>query len=239
MNRKTELFAFSVVMGLLVFTMVMWMYMYNNLRELIIEHSKAEVISEVVAEPVRPELISFRYTDKIVEAVPPEMNGFEATDIVTEEEIKEEVPVEIVEEEKTEYFDVPLSEDLQDHIFAECERYGIKPQIVFAMIERESRYRADVIGDNGNSYGLMQIQPKWHKARMNKLGCTNLLNPYQNVSVGIDLLGELVNRGKGMEWALMAYNGGPSYANKKMAAGTVSNYAKGVLTAADQIGFKG
>lgn len=136
--------------------------------------------------------------------------------------------VEEVIEEKT-YFDVPLSEDLQDHIFNLCEEKGIDPAIIISMIYRESRFKENVIGDSGNSYGLMQIQPKWHKARMERLGCTDLLDPYQNVAVGIDLLGELLSSGKGIEWALMAYNGGSGYANKKAANGEISEYAAYIL----------
>lgn len=133
------------------------------------------------------------------------------------------------------YFDVPLSEDLQDHIFKECEKHGIDPAIIVSMIKRESNYRAKVTGDSGQSYGLMQIQLKWHRDRMGKLGVTDLLDPYQNVTVGIDYLAELIDRGKGVEWALMAYNGGPSYANRKVAAGVVSDYAKGVLKFANSL----
>lgn len=127
------------------------------------------------------------------------------------------------------YFDVPLDKDLQDYIFEECETYGIDPAIIIAMIDKESKCKASVIGDNGRSFGLMQIQARWHYDRMARLGVDDLLDPYQNVIVGIDYLAELIGRGKGLEWALMAYNGGPSYANKKAASGVVSNYAQNII----------
>ena len=146
-----------------------------------------------------------------------------------EPRVIEPEPEPVIEEPSVVYFDVPLSEDLQDHIFAECEVRGIDPAVIIAMIERESRFDADAIGDSGRSYGLMQIQPKWHSARMEKLGCDDLLDPYQNVTVGIDLLAELIGRGKGVEWALMAYNGGPSYANRLSEKSIVSDYAASVM----------
>ena len=127
------------------------------------------------------------------------------------------------------YFDVPLSEDLQDYIFELCEERDIDPAIVIGIIERESDFRSKLMGDNGKSYGLMQVMKKWHVKRMARLGVTNLKDPYQNVLVGIDYLDELIDRGNGIEWALMAYNGGPGYANRKMAAGVVTNYARGVM----------
>ena len=127
------------------------------------------------------------------------------------------------------YFDVPLSEDLQDHIFAVCESRGVDPIIVIAMIQKESRYDATAIGDNGNSFGLMQIQPRWHGApystRMERLGVTDLLDPYQNVIVGIDILAELFSMSGSLEWVLMSYNGGYAHANNHIANGTISDYA--------------
>lgn len=127
------------------------------------------------------------------------------------------------------YFNVPLSEDLQDHIFAMCEKKNVDPIIIIAMIYRESSYNPSNMGDNGMSYGLMQIQPKWHQARMDRLGCTDLLDPYQNVTVGIDLFGDFMSLGKGVEWALMAYNDGGAEADRKAAEGIITSYVTRVL----------
>lgn len=133
------------------------------------------------------------------------------------------------------YYDIPLSEDLQSHIFQICENHDIDPIIIIAMIYRESSYREWLVGDGGDSFGLMQIQPKWHTARMNKLGCTNLLDPYQNVLVGIDYFSYLIKSGGSIEWALMAYNGGPSYANRKTAQGVLTEYARTVLQMVEEL----
>ena len=85
----------------------------------------------------------------------------------------------VMVEPEVAYFDVPLSEDLQDHIFSLCEEYVVEPAIVMAMIERESRFKPDVVGDSGRSVGLMQIQKRWHSERMARLGVTDLYDPYQ------------------------------------------------------------
>lgn len=152
-----------------------------------------------------------------------------------------ELVTESVEEEKIEegqavaLYDVPLAEDLQLHIIQLCEERHIEPEIILAMIDQESTFRSDAVGDNGNSLGLMQIQPRWHKERMESLGCDNLLDPYQNVTVGVDILAEHLEKDKGMEWALMAYNGGESYANKMMASYTVSKYVGSVLEKSDKL----
>lgn len=145
-----------------------------------------------------------------------------------------EAPVEVIQEE-TEYFDVPLSEELQEHIFSECEKYNIAPEIVISMIEQESNYEAVAVGDGGNSKGLMQIQSKWHEERMDKLGCTDLLDPFQNVTVGIDYLAELKDRNVELYWVLMAYNGGCQYANTRIKTGNISDYALEVTERAAEL----
>lgn len=129
------------------------------------------------------------------------------------------------------YFDVPLEDELQDYVFDICDEYSIDPELIVSMIFHESNFDSAVIGENdsGYSYGLMQIMPRWNYERMERLGCLDLLNPYQNVRVGVDLLAEYIQKGYGIEWALMAYNGGPSYANRKAAEGVVSAYATRIV----------
>lgn len=153
--------------------------------------------------------------------------------IETEPVETEPIPTEPPEPERA-YYDVPLDRDLQDHIFEVCEDYGIDPAIIVAMIRMESTYNPNCIGDNGNSFGLMQIQPRWHSERMEKLGCTDLLDPYQNVVVGIDYLAELYRHYGSMTYALIAYNGGYSRANDLRAAGESNGYANTVLYWAGQ-----
>ena len=132
-------------------------------------------------------------------------------------------------------YPVPLDDDLQEFIVRECGFQGVDPSIIFAMIDRESDFDIDAVGDRGKSFGLMQIQPRWHQARMDKLGVTDLMNPYQNVTVGVDYLAELLDSGKGIEWALMAYNGGMKYANELKAIGMVSDYAGEILATSERL----
>lgn len=138
-------------------------------------------------------------------------------------------PKPVLPEVEVAYFDVPLSEDLQDHIFKLCDEHNIDPAIVIALIQKESNFDADAISYNGSSFGLMQINEKWHKARMKRVGCTDLFNPHQNVAVGIDLLAELYDMNSSTAWVLMAYNGGCSYANENFAEGIISSYAQSVI----------
>ena len=129
----------------------------------------------------------------------------------------DEVPVVIEHQREDVYatFDVPLDYDLQVYIIQTCEELNIDAAVVMAMIFYESSYDAAAIGDSGESLGLMQIQERWHKERMERLDVTNLLHPYQNVTVGIDYLAELLDKHNGnMEMALIEYNAGQPNAYK-------------------------
>ena len=152
----------------------------------------------------------------------------EETGEVITEQTEKETPIE----ENTEVlpaiplYDVPLDAELQLHIIHTAEEKKIDPAIIIAMAFKESTYRPEAIGDGGNSFGLLQVQPRFHYERMQKLNCTDLLDPYQNVTVAVDYLCELLNRYGGIDKALTAYNRG-SY------SGTITEYAKSVTAMAD------
>ena len=146
-----------------------------------------------------------------------------------EQRVIEYTAKEVPAEEPVMVYDVPLDMDLQHHIIRTCEEHHIDPAVVVAMIWRESRFRADAVGDGGDSLGLMQIQPYWHSGRMERLGCTDLLDPYQNVIVGVDYLAEQLDRYDGdLAAAVTAYNRGHY-------AGEVSDYAESVLDMAAEL----
>lgn len=143
-----------------------------------------------------------------------------------------EIPTEPATEPPAKLYDIPMNADLQNYIARVCEDYGFDPTIIFAMAKRESNYRPNAMGDNGLAYGMLQIHPRWHQARMDKLGVTDLLDPYQNVLVAVDYMAELSNyagRARSIEWVLMAYNGGPDYASEKLSQGIITDYAVFVL----------
>ena len=129
----------------------------------------------------------------------------------------------IQEEEHVVTYPVPLDEELQLFIIGLCEEHHIDPAVVICMIHQESSFNASMVGDSGEAFGLMQVWPKWHSDRMERLGCTDLLDPYQNVTVGIDYYAECLDKYDGDNAkALTAYNQG-SY------KGVVNKHAKAVL----------
>lgn len=159
-----------------------------------------------------------------VTTVPTTEFAVEETTVCTEP-----IPTEEATEPITALYDVPLDYELQLHIISEAVEHDIDPAIIIAMAYKESTYRPGAIGDGGKSLGLLQIQPKWHSKRMKKLGCTDLLDPYQNITVGVDYLAEQINRyGGNLAKGLTAYN-------KGHYAGTVTKYAKTILAHAEKL----
>lgn len=113
---------------------------------------------------------------------------------------------------------VPVAQlETNNHIDKIAKKYGLNPDIVKALIEEESGWVASAEGDNGNSIGLMQIQERWHKERLTRLGITNLYDPEQNVTVGCDILSELLNKYGNYEDALSVYNSGNTEDGKAYA----------------------
>lgn len=124
-------------------------------------------------------------------------------------------------EEKFRYYDhISLEYDLQELLWAACEETGCPYELALAVIFRESTYR-NVNGDNGNSIGYMQVQPRWHQERMERLGVTDLSDPLSNFRVGCDLLTELIEKYGSVESALTCYNTGSpgtsKYADRVLA----------------------
>lgn len=126
-----------------------------------------------------------------------------------------EEPQEDYENEKIEaalfesgYFrsDIPLDGETQAYLRAACEESGVTYELALAVIWKETGYR-NVTGDGGDSVGYMQIQPQWHRKRMNRLGVDDLSDPYGNFRVGCDYLSELLWK-YDTEKALTAYNTG-------------------------------
>ena len=124
--------------------------------------------------------------------------------------------------------DIPLDAEVQRQLWQACEETGITYELALAVIWKETNFR-NITGDGGESFGYMQVQPRWHSDRMDRYGVTDLMDPYGNFLVGCDYLAELAAKDRGIEWMLHAYNGGPAYANDLAKVGKTSQYAKDVL----------
>ena len=107
-----------------------------------------------------------------------------------------------------------ISNEMIDDI---ATRSGVDPNIVKAIIKEESGGNPNAVGDNGESIGLMQIQPKHHKKRMEELGIVSLFDPQENVILGCAILSDLYNKYGNYEDALSVYNSGNTEDGKAYA----------------------
>lgn len=120
-----------------------------------------------------------------------------------------------------------VPEDIQEISEELGQIYSICPEVIQAVGWVESRFQADA--ENGGCVGIMQVAPKWHRERMDRLGVTDLTDVRQNMLVAVDYLAELVEDEEDMEEVLMRYHG-ESRIQEKLDAGKMSAYVDEVLT---------
>lgn len=141
-------------------------------------------------------------------------------------------------ESDKQYYDIPLSKELQDYIFSITEQYSVPAEVVIAIIERESDYRPHVTGLAGEQ-GLMQIHPINHEWLSEELGITDYYDPEQNILAGTYLLSRLFNKYDTATEALMCYNCGETGAKRLWAKGiTETEYTVGILSFIETLEYK-
>ena len=101
-----------------------------------------------------------------------------------------------------------------DEIAAASERYGLDPDLVFAVIRTESSFKPDAVSSAG-AKGLMQIMTptaEWVCWRYNEeYDPSRIFEPEYNIELGCRLLSYLIDHYDGnTEYAVAAYNAGNS-----------------------------
>lgn len=113
-----------------------------------------------------------------------------------------------------------------DNVIRETARkYGVDPMLIKAVVWRESGFRADKVGNDGER-GLMQVTEiaaeDWAKARKIKnFAPPDLFNPKTNLDAGTWYLKQALNRWRAKDdpvpFALAEYNAGRSRVNRWIA----------------------
>ena len=207
-------------------------------------------------------------TEAITEDITALAKETEVTEETTEETAETEAPTTLVEDPNNDvypyslmsidcweeiyeqgwrYYELPSSysqyggmfpEVAQAYLWNLCRDAGVDYYTVLALIEMESGYKCGNTGDSGNSKGLMQIQERWHRERMERLDATDLYNPYDNMRVGVDYLAEIQRRysNSGEHCVLMVYNMGDTVAKSLWDQGCYSTgYSRYILSRAQEI----
>lgn len=128
------------------------------------------------------------------------------------------------------YRDKDIPEEVQIAAEKYSEEYQISAEYLEAVAFYESSYHANAISPDKTCIGLMQIAPRWHKTRMEKLGVTDLYDADQNMHVAADYLAELFEKYEDPQVVAMEYNGDHSW--KK---GKLSNYSNKVMLMTEEL----
>lgn len=110
-----------------------------------------------------------------------------------------------------------LDYDLQMTMQACCEKYGVPYALALAVADVESRFDPDATS-NTNDYGLMQINKVNHGWLLEQ--GIDPMTPAGNIEAGVLFLSDYLTAYGDPEMAIMAYNCGPSGAQKLWASGT-------------------
>lgn len=114
-----------------------------------------------------------------------------------------------------------LSAEIVDICTEVGTEYDICPELLMALIERESSGKANA--ENGSCKGLCQVSEKWHKDRMEKLGVDNIFDPEGNIRLCADYLVELGAEYQDIAIVLGFYHG------EKNPEMKISNYTASIL----------
>lgn len=104
-----------------------------------------------------------------------------------------------------------LSYDLQETMQDCCEEYGVPYALALAIAEVETHFDPDAVSGTGD-YGLMQINSINHEW-LSEIGF-DVMTYDGNIEAGIYIISQHLNKYGKPELALMAYNSGPTGAQK-------------------------
>ena len=148
------------------------------------------------------------------------------------------IPTSIVTDGGFKQYNIGLPVEQQKYAYNLCQQYGVQYELFLAVMYKESGFNSNAVG-GGNSYGLCQIHISNQSNLSRKLGITNLLDPYDNMTAGVYLLANYINSarskvsGDAVEvYGLNAYNmGEDAYYNSCYSQGILNRgYSNSVIS---------
>lgn len=117
-------------------------------------------------------------------------------------------------EKKRPRIDPAIVKPIAKSVLKYSKMYNFPPELVVCVIDRESSFNTVAVS-TADCVGLMQINEKWHKEKLKKLGIKSdqLFHIDNNINIGCMILREYYNGTKSINKALTKYVGGkhPSY----------------------------
>lgn len=195
---------------------IKYMVRYQNNEEI----ERAQISSDVVTQA----------QNKVIEV------GTKIAPIVSRSAIAQSVNAQTADAGFRAY-NIKLPVEQQKFAYNISKKYGIQYELFLAVMSQESGFNAGAVG-GGNSYGLCQIHVSNHASLRSKLGISNFLDPYDNMTAGAYLLAQYfstarkVTGGDTVEvYALNSYNMGEGiYFNNCYSKGIVNRgYSNSVI----------
>lgn len=151
---------------------------------------------------------------------------------VEEEDENEKIEAALLEQGYL-HEEIPLDFDLQCHLITVCEEYGVPQSVALGVIQAESSFTATAA--NGSCYGYMQINSINSEWLSEKIGVTDLTDPYQNIRSGVFILSDLYGKYRDWHKALICYNYGEGGAQEHVFSKgyTTTSYSRTVMEYAD------
>lgn len=124
-----------------------------------------------------------------------------------------------------------IPDDLRPYFDQVGAEFNICPELLEAIAYRESRFTPKA--KNKNHYGIMQVNVKIHRERIEKYGWTadDMYDPYKNITVAADYLHELYEQyGDDNPIVLNIYSGNAKANAAYKENGFLTKYVYAVLT---------
>lgn len=214
------------------------------------EKSKDEKYLEDISEAFPEEVVEAVTKDKdeedniIINTDTPYWDEVIAEELVENKDFWEDIKAVTEEDMGYKFLDILLPQTLQAFTQEQCIDYNVPYELVLALMESESSFRADIGsekvlgGEEGGPryYGYMQLSAD----NCEKAANTYALDPHTpegNIEMAVLMLsGYLEKYDNDWEKAIMAYKGGEGYADSMIAAGKTSNAAINVTNRACHYG---
>lgn len=191
--------------------------MWTTESESIIQWKEPDVSVEPIA-PVQPEV-------KLPQI---ETETAENETIITETETE----ITEIETEWTSLSYIPVY--MQKLCFEIGEEYHIAPELLIAIIERESGGDANAVNPVTGCMGAMQLHPAYADYYLEKAGCSDPFNPEHNIRAGCEILIEKFEQYTDLPLVLMKYHG-ESKATSRFRSGKYSKYCIGIMKRMDEM----
>ena len=149
-------------------------------------------------------------------------------------EMTTELPEMTTEAEKTlpspPDLDIPLNDEIKSFIYEKCKYDDDMYCLVMAVIKQESDFDHSCVSDDGHDRGLMQLRDLYYDYWIKKYDVTDPEELYDNLTVGITMLQEYIEKYEYKNLALMSYNCGETGAKRLWKKDIYNtNYTKKVL----------